>query len=124
MYQEQPCFFPKNSESLFSTRMGQDGLVFDDVGWWRGLNKCVDSILTLSQVLSALWRAWKPTIWLLQILKRQLAHPSQQLMAGVFCIKYPIQSGGKTSFSTSSFSESTPSFSASTHSIPLTKYLC
>ena len=46
--------FPKNYESLFNNLIGQDVLVFDDFGWWRGMNKCVDSILKLLQVLAAL----------------------------------------------------------------------
>ena len=33
------AFFTKTFESLFNTVLGQDGLIFDDVGWWSGLNK-------------------------------------------------------------------------------------
>ena len=33
----------KTFESLFNTVMDQDGLIFDDVGWWSGLNKGGDS---------------------------------------------------------------------------------
>ena len=35
---------PKTFESLFNTVLGQDGLIFDDVGWWSGFNKGCDIV--------------------------------------------------------------------------------
>ena len=37
-------FFTKNFDTLFNNVLGQDGTICDDVGWWGGLNKDVDSI--------------------------------------------------------------------------------
>ena len=35
-------FFSKNVEAMFDIVLGQYGLIFDDVGWWSGLNKGSD----------------------------------------------------------------------------------
>ena len=40
----QPRLHSKNFESLFNTVLGQDGLIFDDVGWWSGFNKGCDIV--------------------------------------------------------------------------------
>ena len=45
------AFFTKTFESLFNTVLGQDGLIFDDVGWWSGLNKVGDSIYDVDIIL-------------------------------------------------------------------------
>ena len=37
-------FFTKNFDSLFNIGLGQDGLIWDDVGWWSGLKKVGDRI--------------------------------------------------------------------------------
>ena len=43
-FTEASPFFPKNFESLFNTLLGQDSLLFDDIGWWSGFNKGGDII--------------------------------------------------------------------------------
>ena len=40
----QSRLFPKNFHPLFNIVLGQDGLIYDDVGWWSGRNKGYDRI--------------------------------------------------------------------------------
>ena len=35
----KPQFFSKDLKYLFDTVLGQDGMIFDDVGWWSRFNK-------------------------------------------------------------------------------------
>ena len=37
------ALFTKKIKSLFSTVLGQYGLIFDDIGWWSGISKGGDS---------------------------------------------------------------------------------
>ena len=41
----------KTFQSQFNTLLGQDGHIFDGVGWWSGLNKGGDSIYDVDIIL-------------------------------------------------------------------------
>ena len=40
----QPCLFSKDLKSVFDAVLGQDGLIFDDVGWWIRFKKVSDGV--------------------------------------------------------------------------------